>query len=153
MVLLWPIGLAVFVAPFASSWPDGLEHVAEKLGFVEKAVVARWPPVRGLRHARRFVGGGSDRTGRNGGRVGGVCSGTAVARTIARAKIVLGAHTARRKTMSWLSHHHGPEFDPPRSGGAQTRRGLGHHSYHGRDPDAALMLVLAVVIFSAAWRW
>ena len=38
--LLVAIGLAVFVAPFASSWPDGLEHVAEKLGFVEKAVVA-----------------------------------------------------------------------------------------------------------------
>jgi cobalt/nickel transport system permease protein len=38
--LLVAIGLAVFVAPFASSWPDGLEHVAEKLGFVEKAVAA-----------------------------------------------------------------------------------------------------------------
>jgi cobalt/nickel transport system permease protein len=38
--LLVAIGLAVFVAPFASSWPDGLEHVAEKLGFVAKAVSA-----------------------------------------------------------------------------------------------------------------
>ncbi len=31
--LLVSLGLAVFVAPFASSWPDGLEKVAEKLGF------------------------------------------------------------------------------------------------------------------------
>lgn len=31
--LLISIGLAVFVAPFACPWPDGLEQVAEKLGF------------------------------------------------------------------------------------------------------------------------
>lgn len=30
------LGLAVFAAPFASPWPDGLEHVAEKLGFADK---------------------------------------------------------------------------------------------------------------------
>jgi len=30
------VALVVFVAPFASPWPDGLEHVAEKLGFAEK---------------------------------------------------------------------------------------------------------------------
>ena len=28
--------LAVFVSPFASKFPDGLEFIAEKLGFVEK---------------------------------------------------------------------------------------------------------------------
>lgn len=27
------VALAVFVAPFASPWPDGLEHVADRLGF------------------------------------------------------------------------------------------------------------------------
>lgn len=31
--LLICLGLAVFVAPFASPWPDGLERVAETLGF------------------------------------------------------------------------------------------------------------------------
>ncbi len=31
--LVVSLGLAVFVAPFACPWPDGLEAVAEKLGF------------------------------------------------------------------------------------------------------------------------
>jgi len=35
--LLISLGLALFVAPFASSWPDGLEKVAERLGFAEHA--------------------------------------------------------------------------------------------------------------------
>lgn len=35
--LLLSIGLAVFVAPFACSWPDGLDAVAERLGFESKA--------------------------------------------------------------------------------------------------------------------
>jgi cobalt/nickel transport protein len=30
-------GLALFVSPFASSWPDGLERVASALGFDAKA--------------------------------------------------------------------------------------------------------------------
>jgi len=30
--------LAVFASPFASSFPDGLEHVAERLGFMSRAV-------------------------------------------------------------------------------------------------------------------
>jgi cobalt/nickel transport protein len=29
--------LAVFLSPLASSWPDGLERVAENLGFLKKA--------------------------------------------------------------------------------------------------------------------
>lgn len=36
--LLVALGLAVFVAPFACSWPDGLEFVAGKLGFEHQAV-------------------------------------------------------------------------------------------------------------------
>jgi cobalt/nickel transport system permease protein len=36
--LLIAAGLALFVAPFASPWPDGLEQVAATLGFVHKAV-------------------------------------------------------------------------------------------------------------------
>jgi cobalt/nickel transport system permease protein len=36
--LLLTFGLAIFVAPFASPWPDGLEKVAETLGFAERAV-------------------------------------------------------------------------------------------------------------------
>jgi hypothetical protein len=35
--LLLCLGLAVFVAPFASPWPDGLERVAHTLGFENKA--------------------------------------------------------------------------------------------------------------------
>ena len=31
-------GLAVFVAPFASPWPDGLDQVARRLGFAQRAV-------------------------------------------------------------------------------------------------------------------
>jgi cobalt/nickel transport system permease protein len=36
--LLIATGLAIFVAPFACPWPDGLEHVAAALGFSSKAV-------------------------------------------------------------------------------------------------------------------
>jgi cobalt/nickel transport system permease protein len=35
--LIVSLGLAVFVAPFACGWPDGLEAVAEKLGFAHAA--------------------------------------------------------------------------------------------------------------------
>jgi len=35
--LIVSLGLAVFVAPFACPWPDGLEAVAAKLGFEHKA--------------------------------------------------------------------------------------------------------------------
>ena len=37
--LLVSLGLAVFVAPFASGWPDGLERVAAALGFEATARV------------------------------------------------------------------------------------------------------------------
>ncbi|MBF0498856.1 MAG: PDGLE domain-containing protein [Candidatus Riflebacteria bacterium] len=36
--LIVSLGLAVFVSPFACSWPDGLEHVARVVGFDVKAV-------------------------------------------------------------------------------------------------------------------
>ena len=35
--LLISLGLAIFVAPFASAWPDGLERVASRLGFEHRA--------------------------------------------------------------------------------------------------------------------
>lgn len=38
--LLVALGLAVFVSPFACGWPDGLEKVAEKLGFEHSAAEA-----------------------------------------------------------------------------------------------------------------
>jgi cobalt/nickel transport system permease protein len=36
--LIATFGIAIFVAPFACSWPDGLEHVAAKFGFGHKIV-------------------------------------------------------------------------------------------------------------------
>jgi cobalt/nickel transport system permease protein len=39
------IALAVFVAPFASSMPDGLEHVAERFGFAAHAAQASSAPL------------------------------------------------------------------------------------------------------------
>ncbi|MEI6085678.1 MAG: energy-coupling factor ABC transporter permease [Verrucomicrobiota bacterium] len=39
--LLTTVGLAVFVTPFACSWPDGLEKIAGAIGFEHKAV-ALW---------------------------------------------------------------------------------------------------------------
>jgi cobalt/nickel transport system permease protein len=41
--LLASLGVAVFVAPFACPWPDGLEHVAAQLGFEHKAVALGIP--------------------------------------------------------------------------------------------------------------
>jgi cobalt/nickel transport system permease protein len=38
--LLMAAGLAVFVAPFACSWPDGLDSVAKTLGFSTHAIAA-----------------------------------------------------------------------------------------------------------------
>lgn len=37
LALLASVLLAVFISPFASSWPDGLEKVAEDKGFLAKA--------------------------------------------------------------------------------------------------------------------
>jgi cobalt/nickel transport system permease protein len=39
------VALVVFVAPFASSMPDGLEHVAERLGFAAHAAQASSAPL------------------------------------------------------------------------------------------------------------
>jgi hypothetical protein len=36
--LLLAVGVALFIAPFASSWPDGLESVAAHLGFDARTV-------------------------------------------------------------------------------------------------------------------
>lgn len=36
--LLVTLGVAIFIAPFACPWPDGLEHVAAQLGFEHNAV-------------------------------------------------------------------------------------------------------------------
>jgi len=38
--LLISLGLALFVSPFACAWPDGLERVAEALGFAHRAAAA-----------------------------------------------------------------------------------------------------------------
>ena len=41
--LLATLGVAIFVAPFACPWPDGLEAVAAKLGFEHRAVQSAVP--------------------------------------------------------------------------------------------------------------
>ncbi len=41
--LLVTLGVAIFVAPFACPWPDGLESVAAKLGFEHKAIQSAVP--------------------------------------------------------------------------------------------------------------
>ena len=41
--LLISLGLAIFVAPFACPWPDGLEAVATALGFEVSARPPAWP--------------------------------------------------------------------------------------------------------------
>jgi cobalt/nickel transport system permease protein len=38
------LALVLFVAPFASAWPDGLERVAARLGFERRAAAALAPP-------------------------------------------------------------------------------------------------------------
>ena len=39
------IGSMVLVAPFASPWPDGLEHVAERFGFASRALAGQPAPL------------------------------------------------------------------------------------------------------------
>ena len=39
--MLIALGLALFVSPFACTWPDGLDHVAEALGFQARAASTR----------------------------------------------------------------------------------------------------------------
>ncbi len=46
--LLVAIGIALFVAPFACRWPDGLEAVAAKLGFEHEAKESMISPMQGF---------------------------------------------------------------------------------------------------------
>ena len=54
--LLISFGLALFVAPFACSWPDGLDKVAQTLGFEHHAAGAPLipSPIRRLPVARHL---------------------------------------------------------------------------------------------------
>ena len=45
--LLTALGLVVFVAPFASGWPDGLAKVAESLGFAAREAQSARAPLPG----------------------------------------------------------------------------------------------------------
>lgn len=47
--LLVSLGLVVFVAPFACSWPDGLESVAKALGFQGRAAASLEAPLADYR--------------------------------------------------------------------------------------------------------
>jgi len=60
------LALAAFISPFASSWPDGLERVAQDKGFLEKGEGASlfispipdyaWPGVQNERVATALAG-------------------------------------------------------------------------------------------------
>jgi cobalt/nickel transport system permease protein len=63
--LVLALGLALFVAPFASSWPDGLDAVAQALGFSSKATPPplpapladyRWPLIGSATAATALAG-------------------------------------------------------------------------------------------------
>ena len=64
--LLAALFLAFIVSPFASSWPDGLEKVAEDKGFLERGEVEpvfsspipdyTWPGVKNERLATSMAG-------------------------------------------------------------------------------------------------
>ena len=43
--LVLSVGLAMFVAPFACPWPDGLEKVAARLGFEHRGGAVLWAPL------------------------------------------------------------------------------------------------------------
>ncbi len=56
--LLATLGLALFVAPFACPWPDGLDAVAARLGFGHRALVSLLPaPAVGYEIPRLGSGG------------------------------------------------------------------------------------------------
>jgi cobalt/nickel transport system permease protein len=55
--LIVVLGLVIFISPFASTWPDGLQAVAARLGFDRRALVQ--PLVPGLIADYRFPGLGS----------------------------------------------------------------------------------------------
>ncbi len=55
--VLVALGLALFVAPFASRWPDGLEQVAANLGFEHRATAS--PVLAAPLPDYRFPGAGS----------------------------------------------------------------------------------------------
>ncbi len=64
--LLTALLLAILLSPFASSWPDGLEKVAEDKGFLEKGEVQpsltspipdyTWPGVKSEKVATSLAG-------------------------------------------------------------------------------------------------
>ena len=64
--VLIAFGLTLLVSPFACEWPDGLEHVAAKLGFDQKAIEQpmvhapladyQWPGMRSAASATAMAG-------------------------------------------------------------------------------------------------
>jgi cobalt/nickel transport system permease protein len=54
--LLVSLGLALFVAPFACSWPDGLDKAAEVLGFADREVEHRAVPALVPDYKMPFIG-------------------------------------------------------------------------------------------------
>ena len=61
------LGLALFVAPFACSWPDGLEHTARLLGFAQKESPAPIVPAAAPDYKMPGFGTGGLATGIAGG--------------------------------------------------------------------------------------
>ncbi|MBI4669919.1 MAG: energy-coupling factor ABC transporter permease [Elusimicrobia bacterium] len=61
--LLVSLGLALFVSPFASSWPDGLEKTAAFLGFDHKAIEQPFVPTPFSNYLIPGIGSASAATG------------------------------------------------------------------------------------------
>jgi cobalt/nickel transport system permease protein len=94
--LLVALGLAIFVSPVASHWPDGLLRVAGRLGFAPRAA-APVLPAPFARYLVPGVGAGALSTALAGA-VGAVVA-FALAWTAARMLTPGGAHDSRRRTL------------------------------------------------------
>ena len=110
--LLVALGVAIFVAPFACPWPDGLESVAAKLGFEHRAAqpVGAGAGAR-LPGARSALGGGGDGAGRGGGHGGRLRAGAA-AGAVAGARSRRGRSSYQAMIDDWIGHHHSRRDSP-----------------------------------------
>ena len=110
--LLAALGVAIFVAPFACPWPDGLESVAAKLGFEHKAVQPAVPaPAPGYQiPGVRWAAGATALAG-----AAGAVVVFGLALLLARSLVREGegeAHSYQAMIDDWIGHHHSHRDSP-----------------------------------------